>query len=526
MGKDKKPKPAPEQVTKLRQRIKNIHNYDDAIKEVAALDGCDSLPVVIQIVEDIKKIQEKNVEDLLKEILGNLVEEKLKYKKEAKDLFQKYARHEHSIAEESKSFILSNAAEIKSLQAKKFVDEQVESIFNKSSTCKEVLNKHPKVVLLKQKLASLLAINYLYVRYDDMDFKQRSDVWEVAKNEASFAAGIALARHGYKRIIPAPLELMSLMIPYLEVDNETTGYLAEWQKWIKGIFDRGYNVYPDSAKDGDTIKKDKEGNYLHVPGDEDDTWIYNNSKFCKYSLSFICHLAVHDAIAGKIPDFKAQERKEEALVSFSNENPQQEKKSSDVIDEFITLPSENKEPVANKKKASDPTLFALSSSPRKMPKPSLRRELSAYANGRDNSAQSKIAELGRLLKKPDIELGLEEAQMDWLKERIVNFDNQLNAYETSNFTTHWMPIGVSWGNWQMKIAKRPHEDVVKNAREACTLPDRKAALLKIYDLWQGLLTDRTGTASSLLQQFLEDFFDNTANDGLTRVLSSQRYVGQ
>jgi hypothetical protein len=83
--------PTKEELVQTRSHIKSLASREAALEEIVLLDGNLTLPILIQMFDEIRATNEKEIEELLKQILTEKEIADITKKPDASDIFVKYA---------------------------------------------------------------------------------------------------------------------------------------------------------------------------------------------------------------------------------------------------------------------------------------------------------------------------------------------------------------------------------------------------------------------------------------------------
>lgn len=270
-----------------RQYLEGISDRNTAISEAASLDGLYSLPQLISLLQDIRKITEDDIEVLLKKITRYPSLERLRSKKyqDDADIFTKYGE---DIVPELKKMVKQKVVNLTEANIAKFAQDLISPILKKLPV--EATKPENKAIYdaLVAHLKTALELICSLVIYNDMDYKQNHITETIAKEGGKAIASIFSKKDAPSKRdeIEAPLFLMRELAKLVTIHPNTAALWHQAERWLMGLHYRSYNVYPPEQKDAQgNIKKNEAGEYEIIKGDMVDKYLGGHG-LSKYALSF------------------------------------------------------------------------------------------------------------------------------------------------------------------------------------------------------------------------------------------------
>ncbi|VVC76464.1 hypothetical protein AQUSIP_17770 [Aquicella siphonis] len=453
-------------IDKFRYEIQAIEKREDAILEIARLDGFISLFMIIKIFEEMQIGNEKALEACFQENTG----------KELKRAVSKYGVREiikKALGKDVRAFFeeVSDKTRMADLTAElvsSIVTPVVQSVYDK--TFKKHITRNADVV--EQRFKSLLC-NAIFLicateLYKEADLRQTAGSIRI-----KLLMGPYLLRTYKEEALQNPFIAVRESAKLVQIDPPLSSLWQEAALWLQGLYTRSYLQIPEEhRKDGEVKRKDN-GKMPTV--NEKDVSFQDNFNLTLYEMALF-HKQTSEVIQAKLapPVVHAD------VVPVSSHDPVMPSPVSEMQPASSSNPQHAQvEPrevipalqsgIAMPSVVSDPIPLS------KLPGGDKEKPLLPFLCLDDIRNENEDVQFPMLIYYLD-RYRLNEAQNSILLEFSGVITSKLKGYTTSILTTHYIPT-MLWS--------RPHTQSVNETLESLdSAAEADESIKLLFSLWK------------------------------------------
>lgn len=470
-------------IAALREHIKIIasNNEESALEEIARMNAETSLPVIIAIVEDLKKLTEEEIEQLFFKITKT---ELKKPKQKLDEVIKRILGSEIKTIFET--FIKCDITEVTELNIKELTEQTVNDFCDDSNLVD--FQEDEQMSLFKDLFRTEIFIATALALYKDADWRQNAPKWQLAP--------MLLYKEDDLR---KPFLAVSHCATTISVLSETKELWEEYITWLHGLYLRTYNQMPKNV-DG-SVKRDDDGRYPYVEGDDQDKNLKERFKIVKYDIA-LYHLATQEALEMIVrPQQKTTQQPEIKSPSEPSVIPPQVVSIKIKKYLLIDLPTENGGKIPEGLEAFSKVIpnakIQILSEEEFINQHSIftqRQTIKVLKEYKEEEPNRKFPKLISYIKKEQLNADQIE-DMKNFKQVILS---RLGSYVNSSYTTTGFPA-------KLFGMGRPHEQLVKkNIEEIKKMNDAKEIFKALYSLWNKMVAENSVEMQSILTKLLHD----------------------
>lgn len=288
---------------KFREAIKASQNREEAIKKIAKMDGLIALPVLMNIIEKIKKVNEARIEELFIKVTGKDMKMTI-----ANDTMRGIIEKElkKNIKTEIETFAYNiKTADLTEEAVRVFMDTLINQFYSSA------IRKYNDAAMgnFQPLLRTTLCLIFANILYFESDDRQTT----ILETGGELKIGIKMQSNFNKpHTIRNPFIIIQHAVKYITTDEITKPLWEEAAVWLEGLHARTFFQLPsDCRNDHDRatghVKKLEDGSFPFVMGaaQKDDMAFNKNFGVTFYDIAFL-HLEASKALQATL---KLQEGK-------------------------------------------------------------------------------------------------------------------------------------------------------------------------------------------------------------------------
>jgi hypothetical protein len=264
----------------LRKEVNALQQDEHILEVISELDVLLTLPLVISIFEDIKKIVDNDIEQTFKDVTGKSLKTEIK-KENMNDILKRILGQD--IESFFHQFIKNEITQVTELNVFNLI-ETITKEFHEKALLPHVKDARvSRAESFNDLLSAEIFLICAILIYKEADDKQNASLFSLAwkmkgMNEEEIRKPFLALSHCAKRV---------------KITNSTEALWKEMTLWLEGLYLNCVKQIPSAHKEGMTVKRTSDGGYPTINGKDEAFKKYFN--LTMYDMS-LYHLAIAEAL--------------------------------------------------------------------------------------------------------------------------------------------------------------------------------------------------------------------------------------